>query len=260
MHPWSNAVGRWLSLVVAGLAMAGQAEAATAPSLLFDLTHFKLTLPVNAQGGPSGTAVDILPPELNGPPGYSSEYLYTGRDGAMNFVAPANGATTSPGSGSDHARSELREIYDLHGAANWTNAVGGTMDARLRIIQTAKRTDAAIIGQIHAANGVMMLLYYDANRAQLIARAWKKPGNAASHIYVLAGNVHLNDLISYSIQWIGSSLSITVNGISTNLISRSAWNGVPVYFKAGAYSAAPSSGNAAGDGTHIAFYTLHIQH
>jgi hypothetical protein len=38
------------------------------------------------------------------------------------------------------------------------------------------------------------------------------------------------------------------------------WAGTPVYFKVGAYHAAPSAGNAEGDATQVACSRFEVQH
>ena len=61
-----------------------------APSGNFNLSNWKITLPVDQKGSISGTAVEVQ--NLSGYE--NSKYFYTGADGAMVFYAPVNGATT----------------------------------------------------------------------------------------------------------------------------------------------------------------------
>src|SRR2546425_3299313 len=90
----------------------------------FDLTKWRLAIPVDSTGGTSGTAVTI-----NNLTGYESQYFYDAADGAMVFDAAVDGATTS---GSQYARCELREMNGNLPAA-WNLAEGGTMTATLKI-------------------------------------------------------------------------------------------------------------------------------
>lgn len=250
-----------LALIVSATAGAAPATAtSTAPKLMIDLSKFKLTLPVNSTGGVTGKAADIRQAELNANPGYSSQYFYTDSSGAVVFYAPANGATTTPGSGSDHTRSELREMYTGAGTTEWTNAIGGTMTASLRIDQVSNSKAKAIIGQIHGLSSMMTLLYYAPASKTVEIRYFTSPDNTASKTVVLASNVKVGDAISYRIQWIGNSASVTVNGKTLNIQTPAVWNKVPVYFKAGAYSSTPNTGNGASDATKVAFYSLAIQH
>ena len=67
------------------------------PSGNFDLSQWKITLPVDSGGTFVGTAVEVQN-LIN----YSNaNYFYTASDGAMVFRAPVEGATTS---GSAYAR------------------------------------------------------------------------------------------------------------------------------------------------------------
>lgn len=255
-----------LSLPLAAIALffsstVGAATAtSTAPKLMIDLSKFKLTLPVNSSGGTTGKSVEIKPNVLTGNPGYSSKYFYTDTTGAVVFYAPSNGATTSPGSGGDHTRSELRELYTGAGGTEWTNSVGGTMTATARVDQFPRDKGRVIIGQIHGLDSMMILVYYDGFKKNVEVKYYTSPANTKYQTVVAASNVNLGAKISYRIQWIGSSASVTVNGKIFNVTTGSAWNKVPVYFKAGAYSSSPNVGNAADDATQVAFYNLSIQH
>ncbi|WP_169560639.1 polysaccharide lyase family 7 protein [Nevskia ramosa] len=255
-----------LSLPLAAIALlfsstVGAATAtSTAPKLMIDLSKFKLTLPVNSTGGITGKAVDVKPTELTGTPGYASKYFYTDTTGAVVFYSPANGATTSPGEGSDHTRSELREIYTGAGTTEWTNAVGGTMTASLRVDQVADKSGKAIIGQIHGLSSMMILVYYNVPKKTIEVRYFTSPDNKTSQTFVAASNVNLGAKINYKIQWIGSSVSVMVNGSTFNKVTPAAWNKVPVYFKAGAYSSTSNVGNPDSAATQVCFYSLNIQH
>jgi len=239
---------------------AAGARTSTSPSALIDLSKFNLTLPVNKNGGASGKAETVNNGDLNGPSGYSSKYFYSDSTGAVVFYAPSNGADSSPDSGADHSRSELREFYRVSGPTEWTNSIGGTLSATCNVYRVAKKAGKAIIGQIHGLDSMMMLLYYEQSSKSVVAKFYSKPGNDSSTLYVVAKNVELGGRIDYRIQWIGSTASVTVNGNTINRTTSSSWNKVKVYFKAGAYSSAPISGNASNDVTEVGFYSLQVQH
>lgn len=241
-----------------------KAEAAirtlTAPAVVFDLRPYRLGLPVDGNGRPRGEAATISNAELNGPPGYQSDYFHLQSDGALVFRAPSNGATTTPGVGSDHTRSELRELYRGAGSSEWTNRIGGTLRADCLVHKTALRASATVIGQIHALDSMMMLLVFRPKAGTVSAVVLDAPGRSAAREIVLAEGVAKGDRLRYAIQWIGRTLSVTVNGRTGNLTTAPEWDGVPVYFKAGAYSTAPASGNLPLDATEVWFYALQIQH
>ncbi|WP_293392812.1 polysaccharide lyase family 7 protein [Nevskia sp.] len=242
------------------VATAGSTSDLPRPAEVLDFSHWKLTLPVNSSGNTSGAAAEIMPAVLVGPPGYTSEYLYTDDTGAVVFYAPTNGASTTPGEGSDNARSELRELYKVpSGPTEWTNSIGGTLTALCRVDKTPAARKQVIIGQIHGLSSILVLLVYDEGLRTVEARYYNSPGGSTSKV-TLASNVKIGDRIDYRIQWIGSTLSVTVNGKTDNRQTASSWNGVKVYFKAGAYSGTGNSGNPAGDASQVAFFNLDIQH
>src|SRR5206468_4514274 len=86
------------------------------PSGNFDLSHWKLTLPVDSNGTNTGTAVEVQVSQMVA--GYTNaSYFYTASDGAMLFWCPVDGATTS---GSSYPRSELREMLNPSSTSvNW---------------------------------------------------------------------------------------------------------------------------------------------
>lgn len=256
-----NAKALKLSIAVLALATSAVATAATrlamAPSAMLNLSNYKLTLPVDANGNPSGLAATVAPTSLQS---YSSKYFYVNSDGAVVFYCPSNGATTTPGQGSDHARTELRELYKIGGPTEWTNTVGGTLTATLKITRVPASLNSVFVGQIHSGSAILAMLAYNPKKKQIEARVYPTPTSSAPNTYVLATNVPVGAKWGYTLQWIGSTLSVSINGKATNWTVDASWNNVPVYFKAGAYSAAPNAGNPAGDATEVAFSTLQVQH
>jgi len=232
------------------------------PADNFDLSGYTLTIPVNESGGTTGVAAII--PSASLVDGYTSTFFYTGSDGAMVFYAPSNGASTEMnGTGTaDHSRSELREVFDGGDGGDWTNDVGGTMTATCRVDRSSVNSDEATVGQIHSDDRnqtPFVLLEYSATSNAIRVTIYPSPDAGTAVITNLVQNFD-GGTISYSLGWHGSTASIVVNGKSFDMPTGPSWNGVPVYFKAGAYSAAPSHGNPAGDATEVSFYALGITH
>ena len=76
------------------------------PAGHFDLSHWKLTLPVSASGTAVGKAMEIPATKLSA--GYTdAQCFHTGTNGEMVFWCPVTGATTE---GSEYPRTELREV------------------------------------------------------------------------------------------------------------------------------------------------------
>ena len=108
------------------------------PGQLFNLTGWKLQLPIPGSGGKD--VMEILLPELAT---YTSKYFNStgpAPGGRMRFCAPDDGATTG---GSKYPRSELRNLD------NWCFGTGKhTFNATTRVVKQPQ-TGKTIIGQAH---------------------------------------------------------------------------------------------------------------
>ncbi len=106
-------------------------------------------------------AVSYSPAQIQA--GFVDAYFYADTNCNIIFTAPSNGAVTTPGSGSDHTRSELRELYTGTGSdsnGDWTSTLGGTMTVTGKTVSIAANSDISTIGQIHGQTYVFMLLIY----------------------------------------------------------------------------------------------------
>ena len=139
------------------------------PAKQFDLSHWKITLPTDEDGNGKVDNISAKDIQTFSHP----EYFYLNRDGEMVFTAPNRGALTE---NTSNTRSELRYMlrgenkklgshdngnnFSLrdHKNASEFGAIGGRMDATLKIDHVALNTDnpqkrgahSAVIGQIHA--------------------------------------------------------------------------------------------------------------
>jgi Ca2+-binding RTX toxin-like protein len=236
-------------------------NSSVAPSGNFDLSNWKLTLPVDASGSMSGTAV-----EVKSLTGYeNSKYFYTGSDGAMVFYAPVEGATTS---GSSYARSELREMNGADRAA-WNLSTGGFMSATLEVDAAPNREGAGgriIVGQIHGQDDELVRLYWE-NGKLYFANDHAGSSNVETKFYFVNASgqqpsVSLDERFSYTINAKGSDLEVTVfaDGQIYKSVSKinSTWQSDTFYFKAGAYLGANET-NGSGYG-QTSFYALNFNH
>ena len=169
------------------------------PSENFDLSRWKITLPVDVDG--DGRADEIKETELSG--GWHDDAMfYTDpATGGMVFRTVGGGATTP---GSRYARVELREMLRAGDTSiptrggdgdpsrnNWVfssapaevqagaGGVDGTLRATLAVNRVTRTGDGSqigrvIIGQIHARDGEPIRLYYR-----------KLPGNKYGSIYYI---------------------------------------------------------------------------
>lgn len=219
----------------------------TAPSENFDLSTWKITLPINSNGGNDGKSAEIDVAELNN--GYkNSDYFFTSNDGGMVFRCPVKGATTS--GNTSYARTELREM--LRGTDksistggvnknNWVfgsapqadqsaaGAVDGRMEATLAINKvtttgSSSHVGRAIIGQIHANDDEPIRVYYRKlpnNDKGTIYFAHEPRTGSEQWIDDLIGSrsnsasdpidgIALNERFSYSIDVVGNTLTFTL--------------------------------------------------
>ena len=235
-------------------------------------TSFNLQLPVDVYGGTGGAngsefaSTQVTPSVLSS--GYDSPYFYLNSLNQIVFTAPANGATTSPGSGSNHTRSELRELYTGTGSdsnSDWTSATGGTLSATVNVIQVASESDEATIGQIHGQSPTFVVLQYRPGSREVAVQIYSTPTSSSSTITPILTGVNLNDTITYTMHYSGTSLTITVTDSTTHTnasqnFTLSAWAGTPVYFKLGAYHDTTNTGNPAGDQTQVVVSSFSIAH
>ncbi|MFC5068089.1 polysaccharide lyase family 7 protein [Flaviflagellibacter deserti] len=234
----------------------------TAPSANFDLSDWKITLPVDSKGSISGTAVEVT--NLSGY--QNSKYFYTGTDGAMVFSASVDGATTS---GSKYARSELREMDDGERAA-WNLKTGGFMSATLEVDKAPIKSDGTtgrlVVGQIHGHDEELVRLYWD-NGTVYFVNDQAGSGNKETTFKLADSsgknpNVSLNEKFSYSIDAHDDVLDVRVyaDGQEYKSVTKinDVWDSDAFYFKAGAYLGVnEDTGSGSGQ---TSFYSLGFNH
>ncbi|MCC2651195.1 MAG: alyA3 [Microvirga sp.] len=232
-----------------------------APGGNFNLSNWKITLPVDSNGGFSGNAMEVKSLSTY----QHSKYFFTAADGAMTFVAPVDGATTS---GSSYARSELREMNGTANAA-WDLKTGGFMSATLEVDSAPIRDGMGgriIVGQIHGQDDELVRLYWE-NGKLYFANDQAGSNNSETKFYFVNASgqqpsVSLDERFSYTINAKGDTLEVTVfaDGQIYKSVSKinSVWQSDKFYFKAGAYLGANES-NGSGYG-QTSFYDLNFNH
>jgi hypothetical protein len=226
--------------------------ATTAPGANFDLSRWKITLPIDDFGGTTGEATEIKQPILAS---YTSQFFYTGTDGAMVFWCPVIGATTTSATA---PRTELRELISgTDATVNWTVAGTHVLRAQCRVTQQPD-TGSVIIGQIHGYPSPRLVkLQYDKGLVQ----AYIKNSFSASGDTKFNWTVSTNAALDYEIKVVDGVVSITVNGVTHShdlLASDSTWGTIAYYFKAGAYLM-DNSGPVT-EGGRVSFYQLSATH
>ena len=246
----------------------GASSGTLAPASLskFDLSSWKLDLPIDRNGGTGGSggiefpAQTIVAAQLL--KNFVDPYFYADPQGQLIFTAPANGAVTSPGVGSDHVRSELREVYSGPGAdvnGDWTGV--GTLTGTCAVRAVAARSQGAIIAQLRGQTHDLALLVFRPETADVVLQVYPRNASGSTHtVTPVVRDVHLGDAISYSLSFSGRVLTATVNGTTQSSTVDVSWVGAPLYFKLGAYSVAPNVGNASGDVTMVAYSAFAVSH
>lgn len=248
------------------------------PSGNFDLTVWKLTLPVSKDEyfGTGGTnAAEILPLEAPSsdlktlPPldeGYEDpNFFYTATDGTMLFKTPLYGGTSTVNS--SYVRTELRELYNWDpskssGDANWDNEGSHVLSAKLEVVSYWPDDPQTVVGQIHAKDSskALVKLQWDGPTKKVRAIINEDPskGNPFSLDFGVVGQ----GKFTYTISLINKDLTITVNDITHSLTfgegNMSAdWDKHVYYFKAGNYAQADKAG---GGMFEVAFSELNVRH
>lgn len=162
-----KSTAKFLSL--APFAMGAMLGHAAVPGDVFDLTQWKITLPMDSdKNGKVDEVGDTHLAKFTYPP-----FFFLNKEGHMVFAAPNKAATTS---GSTNTRSELRQMVragdkkiktkapknnfslKAHKRSKYFGSVGGRMEASLKVnhvAKNAKYTDkypaySVVVGQIHA--------------------------------------------------------------------------------------------------------------
>lgn len=227
------------------------------PSSHFDLTHWKLTLPVDAAGTTTGKSMEISSAQLSA--GYShAEYFYSGKDGAMVFWCPVTGTRTE---NTDYSRCELRELIDpADDNVCWSARGTHSLDVRCRVMEVPSG-QKVVIGQIHGysgkANPMIKLQFFKGKVEALV----KDKARKGKDIKLTFPDVGLDKDFDYQIKLANGLLSVTVNGTtqSENIFERDpAWADQTLYFKVGVYP--QDNEGPATEGARVAFLKLRVSH
>jgi|GEM_PF-3370874 len=245
------------------------------PNQVLDLSLWKLSVPVDANGGNTGAATTISNNSLLH--GYSSSYFYvldSPYTNVVRFWCPVNGATTTPGSGSDHPRTELQETPLTWYTQDQPGITGETIGGRLSAVVSVKQfpdTADVIIGQIHGAgtvaSGYPFVMLHIRNDSVIAYVKGDTVGNAGTVHATLLTNVALGAQVTYSIVdssnnkiYITASAPGASGTGSWNTPVPTPWQTVQVRFTAGNYLQDHEPGAASSIGCKLNCYSLKITH
>lgn len=234
------------------------------PAELLDLSHWALTLPVDAHGGTDGDAATVAVAQLLDD--YSSPWCYGTIDDGVSFFAPVSGATTP---NSPYPRSELRQMLDPEDASvNWTWDAATELSALVRVNQVPTANGKLVIGQIQGYNRdnpeisalARLVFEHNANgRATLYALVLPSPlapGEQAQRL-VIAEDLRLNEDFPYFIRVEHRTVTLGSGTRSVSAAIDARWQDVGLYFRAGV--ALQTAGSSADDGGRATFYDLRIE-
>lgn len=247
---------------------------AVPPGQNFDLSPWKIQLPVNCANGFTGSMCEINPVTST----YTNfPYFYTSLiDGAAVFYTPYNGLHTT---NSVHPRTELRELVASVSKGDWNVTKYYTFfSATLAVNQlptlNAGGYGTVVIGQIHqSSSGELWRLYYSAGGA--IYWAMSPPSGltnvmSVNGMYVYSSSksktaIPINSKFTYSMQTNITHMitKVIYNSITYSSIYRipSYWQGsyATMYYKVGSYcqvnADSTSKFNGAG-ACQVSFYSI----
>jgi hypothetical protein len=212
----------------------------------FNLSGWELQLPIG-----SGSPEVIAGSQLAA--GFTDIYFYTDpNDGAMTFMDPTTGVTTS---GSLHPRSELREV-----TSGWPTAGTNVQTVTAEVVQVP---DHVSIGQIFQAGSApskpLMELQYKRGGTLVVLLENTNQGGSATFTQV--GSVPAGSKFTYELSLTGQTLSVSINGQVTLFALPPSFVGESFYFKCGDYDQSAVSGTpGTTPGTIVKVHALSVVH
>jgi hypothetical protein len=213
------------------------------PGKNFNLSDWSLTLPTGSTDDPTV----ITNTQLED--GFTDAYFFTNSDGSMAFEDPGTNCVTT--SGSEHCRTELRELTSSGEDADWSPSGTNIMSAT---VVGNTMAGEVVVGQIHLEESIstkpLIELYYETDGELQAGVEQTKAGG--DEIRTTVGNVPPGTKFTYVINYSDNKLSVSINGKTTKL-SIYSLGGIPCYFKAGNYGQTTSA-------TKVSFYALTVSH
>ncbi|MDO8497558.1 MAG: polysaccharide lyase family 7 protein [bacterium] len=191
------------------------------PAKVFDLTNWKLTLPIGFLKHPT----EVKQPEL-ATYGIDPWFMVNKEGNGIRFRAPVNGVTTS---GSSYPRSELREmVKDGKEKANWSSTLGiHTMTLEEAITAVPKHKRHVVAGQIHDDSDDVLVIRLEYPKLYVNVDG--------DNVYTLDSNYTLGKKFTIKMAVMGEETKIYYNNNPDPIYTLSKkYSGA--YFKAGAYT------------------------
>ncbi len=219
---------------------------ANLPSEVLDLSHWKLTLPVNTSH--AGNPDEIFQPELATYQNANYFHVNSAKNG-VTFTAPCGGSTTS---GSGYPRSELREMSG-NGLteASWPTTTGKhTMIITQAITHLPVVKPHIVAGQIHNSSDDVVVFRLEGQTLFIDINGTTGP--------TLNSNYKLGEIFTAGFQAENGTISCFYNGKWVYTFAKKTSG---CYFKAGAYTQSNTlKGDSASAYGEVIIYGLTVSH
>jgi hypothetical protein len=236
-----------------------------APAALLDLGGWALTIPRDAGGGTGGSAEVVSAARLVD--GYASEWFQSVEGDGVMFFAPVDGAVTA---NARYPVSMLRELLDPSDASvNWNWNDFARMDAVLAVHRVPRENGKVVVAQIRGYNGedvaiselCKLVFEYDGpGRGTLYVLVLDSPvaADSTARRLTLGGGLGLGETFTISLRVQDRTLHVAFGAGSVSTPIDAAWDGMGLYFRAGA--APQAAGDSGTDGARVTFYQLDVTH
>lgn len=226
----------------------------------FDLSRWKLTLPVAKRG--SSSALEIFPPELET---YSSDYFaHDDLDYTFQVATGSQDSATTPNT--KYLRSELRELYnwspgEQDSTANWKPAGRHVLECSCKVLEARDDDPQIVIGQIHAAEAKPLVkLQFDGWEKPIRAIVNRHPEDGDPFSVTFDGELG-RDSLAYHLEVSGDDVRLTVGDTDRHLTIgqelSSAWRDKSFYFRCGCY---PQADKSVPGVYAVEFYAITLSH
>lgn len=236
-----------------------------APSSLLSMHNWSLTLPRDPQGGTAQGAEVVSTQRLLD--GYSSQWFQGTVGDGVTFFAPVNGALTA---NSKYPSSLLRELLDpSDGSVNWTWDDVAHMDATLAVPQVPRDNGKVVVAQIRGYNGENVAIselcklvyeYNGSGRSTLYLLVLDSPvaSDSEARRFYVGKDIGLGEVFSFTLRVQDRTIHIDQGNESESIPIDSSWDGVGLYYRAGA--GLQTVGESDSDGARVTFYALAVTH
>lgn len=196
-----------------------------------DFARWQLQLPTGSGTSPT----TIQPAELL--KGFSNDYFYKAADGAQVYMSPKSGITTP---GSQHCRTEMREMNPGGGAAAWASSGHHVMTVNGKVTKIGSGSIA--IGQLFNGTDSIPLCEMQFTKSNKFVLLYEEAKGGGTTIDLKTSGA-LGTRYTFTLEMTDGKLRVTIN--DKEVYTRTPSSGIldnKFYFKAGNYDQSATSG------------------